>query len=104
MGLSFKINNPTGRYRSFSHIGIDIKLDKKKVGCVIWRGYDNHGMRVVLHVKDDTQKCGWKNITLAKTFDDQGHTDKKQGDAAKQWLKDNWAALAEKYPLYPLTD
>ena len=109
MGLTFKINQPTGRYRSFDHISIDIKLDKQEVGTIGWRTYlvavgdgihkaQTDGMRVSLRVKSDAFP-GWKNVTLKKTF--EGFSDKEQGNAAKQWVKDNWATITEKYQLSP---
>lgn len=105
MGLTFKTEYPTGRYRSFDHIYILIKLNKQEVGTIGWQTSmvpGKTGMRVSLRVKDATAACGWKNITLTKTF--EGWSDKEQGKAAKEWVKAYWDAIAQKYELSPLTD
>ena len=107
MSLSFKTNHPTGKYRSFSHISIDIKLNKQEVGQIVWHWgtwptVASDGMRVSLRVKDDKSSCGWKNITLAMIF--EGFTDKEQGTAAKKWVTENWEAITKKYAIHPLTE
>jgi len=108
MGLTFKTNNPTGRYRSFSHIYILIKLDKQEVGSINWVSYmgthdgKKDGMRVSIRVKDFESACGWKNVTLVKTF--EGWSDKEQGKAAKEWVKENWKIISEKHQICPLTE
>ena len=71
MALTFKIHEPKGKYRSFDHINVDIKVDNKKVGSVGWRDYmgaegKKNGMRVTLHVKDTNERSGWKNVTFSK--------------------------------------
>jgi hypothetical protein len=105
MGLTFKTNYPTGRYRSFDHIYITIKLDTQEVGTIGWQtsmDASKTGMRVSLRVKDSTSACGWKNVTLKKTF--EGFSDKAQGKQAKEWVKANWDAIVKKYQLSPLTE
>lgn len=107
MTPTFKTNRPTGRYRSFEHSYIDIKVDKKEVGHISWQSYlgtregKKDGMRVSIRVKSD-DACGWKNITLAQTF--EGWSDKEQEEAAKQWVRDNWNKIVEKYSISPLTE
>lgn len=106
MGLTFKINRPTGQYRSFDHITIDIKVDKEKVGYIGWKKYmdegKKNGMRVHLYVHAPSERCGWRNVTLSQAFD--GGTDTSEGNAAKEWVKANWDTIKEKYQLHPLTD
>lgn len=49
----------------------DIKHDKKVVGMIVgpnWQSPDNL-WRVRLVVLDEKEHCGWKWITLKKTFD-----------------------------------
>lgn len=107
MGLTFKINRPTGRYRSFSHHAwVDIKLNKEIVGYISWRCYNGKegkrdGMRVTIHVKDENESCGWKNVPLIKSFEG---TEAQEIAAAKEWLKKNWTVIAATYPIYPLTN
>ena len=104
MGLTFKTDYPTGRYRTFSHIHINIKLNKQAVGTISWQQSmaGHSGMRVTLHVKDSDSVCGWKNVTLMKTFD--GFSDRQQGKLAKEWVKSNWDKIANQYQIHFLTN
>ena len=105
MAITFKTNYPTGQYRSFDHIYIVIKLNKQEVGTIGWQRSmtaDKEGMRVSLRVAEPTSACGWKTITLKKTF--EGFGDKQQGKAAKEWVKTNWDAIAKLYQIHPLTE
>jgi hypothetical protein len=107
MGLTFKINQPMGKYRSFDHIYVDIKVDTKVVGYIGWKNYmgaegKKDGMRVTLIVKDANECCGWKNVTLAKAV--EGFGDREQYNQLKEWLIANWDGITKKYDLYQLTD
>jgi len=107
MGLTFKIKQPTGRYRSFSHATVDIKWNKEQVGYMMFHSKDGpprvHGMRVTIHVKDATQHCGWRNATLVKSFDDVGG-ERAQINAFKGWLKEQWENISKQYPIHHLTN
>ena len=48
------------------------------------------------------QYVGWKNITLAKTF--EGFGDEIQTKLAKVWVKEHWASISRKHEIVPLTD
>ena len=107
MGLTFKINHPTGRYRSFSHATVDIKWNKEQVGYMMFHSKDGpnrvHGMRVTIHVKDANACCGWRNAILAKSFDDVGG-ESSQIKAFKVWLKEQWPVISNQFQIHPLTN
>ena len=71
MGLTFKINRPTGQYRSFDHITIDIKVDKEKVGYIGWKKYmdegKKNGMRVHLYVHAPSERCSKSTVNIQFT-------------------------------------
>jgi len=62
-----------------------------------------HGMRVSLHVKDAKEHCGWRNLTLAKSFDDVGR-ESDQIKCFKEWLKTEWPVISSQYQIHPLTN
>lgn len=102
--LSFKIERPTGRFRSFYHASCDIKSDGKVVGSIAYRGARNVNgcYKVGLMVVDETQHSGWKWITLTKQFDAMG--DEANIKLAKEWVKIYWDHLNQKYNLHKLVD
>ena len=105
MGITFKTIHPTGAYRSFSHSCTIIKVDKQRVGEIVWSSAVKGGMKVMLQVKSADlvmNPGGWKNIILAKTF--EGFGDEIQTKLAKVWVKEHWASISKKYEIVPLTD
>ena len=98
MKLTFKIQQPTGRYRSFDHAYVDIKGDGKMVGQLI---QSKNGYAVLLCVNVPQIGCGWKNITLKVRFDGQEQAAIAE---AKDWLKAHWASISTRYPLHQLED
>jgi hypothetical protein len=98
MNLSFKIDEPTGKYRSFSHATCDIKADKKQVGSIVY-SETKCGYVVLLHVKiPTTGNCPFKNIVLAKSFS-EGPPSRQINDA-KLLVKANWEAIQQRYPIH----
>lgn len=94
--FTFKTNKATGRYASFFPDNHYIKLKKRKVGQID----DETPYRIRLMVKkvdineDGNPNCDWKWITLKK--------ESQSLDEAKQFLKDNYAAITHRYKLNPL--
>ena len=99
--MKFQRNGYARKYR----YGITIKMDKQAVGTIGWQtsmDASKTGMRVSLRVQDTESACGWKNITLKKTF--EGFSDREQGKAAKEWVKSNWSEIAKIHRIAPLTE
>ena len=93
--FTFKIDRATGRYASFFADNVDIKIKGKVVGSFsygIVRGRD----RILFHVKDETQKSGFRNIVLKKEVTTINET--------KQWLNDNFEAITTKFQLHQIED
>ncbi len=97
MNPCFKTDNPTGRYRSFFHAYVEIRNGRggKSVGSISYMG-SKRAYGIMLHVKD-SQECGWKNITLAKSFDKFNDTENIKD--AKEFVKANWKAIEAKYQI-----
>lgn len=85
--FTFKINRPTGRFRSFDRANMDIVWDKKQVGSVSEKVgyYEIHFM-----VKSDKHP-GWKWIVLKKRV--------ASFDEAKQLLRENFQTITKKFEL-----
>jgi len=67
--ISFKMQNATGRYRSFQLNYCDIKVNKHEVGTIA----EQRGSRelvIRLQVKDATVYCGWKWVSLRHRAED----------------------------------
>ena len=94
--FTFKTQKSTGRYSSFYPNHHYIKLKKKKVGSID----DTYPHRIRLRVKkkdineDGKPNCEWKWITLKR--------ESNLVADAKQFVKDNFAIIIEKYELYLL--
>lgn len=85
--FTFKINRPTGRYRSFDKSWMDIVLDKMEVG-VVSEMDDDYQIRFT--VRSDKHP-GWKWVTLKKRV--------TSFDEAKQFLRENFKSIVEKLEL-----
>lgn len=72
--------------------GCTIKCKTLQVGVVSGRTWHHSVHKVRLMVKDDTNGCGWKWVTLKYSGDSLNGT--------KEWVKANWAAIYTKYDLY----
>ena len=94
--FTFKTTKESGRYASFYPDHHHIKLKKKKVGNID----DGFSHKIRLQVKkkdineDGNPNCEWKWVTLKKESNSVAD--------AKQFLKDNFAEIIEKYELYPI--
>lgn len=95
--FTFKIHKPTGRYRSFYSIRVDIKLDGKRVGS-----FNDNDFRIRLQVikedimEDGNPNCVWKNILLKFKANSIKET--------KVFLNENIEYILKKYKLYKLED
>lgn len=91
--FTFKTEKSTGRYASFFPDHHYIKLKKKKVGSID----DKYPHKIRFRVKkkdineDGNPNCEWKWITLKR--------ESNSVSDAKQFLKDNFAEIIEKYEL-----
>ena len=98
MKFTFKTNKSTGKYRSFYPDSCDIKLEGKVVGSI----YHADKVRIQLMVvknditEDKNRNCIWKNIFLAKTFNDLNE--------AKNFLNEHIEQIMLKYKLHKLED
>lgn len=100
MKLSFKIENPTGQYRSFYHARCTVKADGEKVGLIIYSEKENV-FKLMLHVAIPTVgNCKFKNVTLKKQF--EGVSDKSKIEAGKEWVKANWEHIQSCWPLHKI--
>jgi len=94
--FTFKTEKSTGRYCSFYPDHHHIKLKKKQVGNI--GGEFPHKIRLQVKKKDINENgnpnCEWKWITLKR--------ESNSVEDAKQFLKDNFAEIIEKFELYPL--
>ena len=98
--FTFKTTRNEGRYKSFQHENVDIKLAKKKVGIITEASHfaknvkENESYSIHFMVTDDTTKCGWKWINLIKNFPNSAD--------AKEWLSKEavYKGIQEKYELY----
>ncbi len=97
MKLTFKNDYPTGPYASFGHTTAEIKWGGKVVGSIQYMA-DREGWGVLLHISDEVKKP-FRNITLKKRFEG---SEREQLKAAKEWLKENWNAITDKFPLVQL--
>ena len=67
--ISFKINKPTGNYKSFFNTNLDIKCNN----IIIGNSSDNDFKLRLIVIKKDiledgNKNCSWKWITLSKEF------------------------------------
>lgn len=86
--FTFKTEKPTGRYRSFYPYSHYIKLDKKEVGRI----YDEYPHKITLAVKDESEKCGFRWITLKK--------ESASIQEAKDFLNGMFDTINQKYSLH----
>ena len=94
--FTFKTEKATGMHASFYSDHHYIKLKKKKVGSID----DKFPHKIRLQVKkkdineDGNPNCEWKRIILKR--------ESNSVSDAKQFLKDNFAEIIEKYEIYLL--
>ncbi len=92
--MHFKTNRPTGKYRSFSATTVDIVEHGKKCGW-IQGGLRADATQVWLHVKDENEKCGWKNRCLINHHNSIAE--------AKQWVKTFWKDISVAHAIHYLS-
>ncbi len=94
--ITFKTDNPKGKYKSFDSYYHNIKLNGKNVGDIDDK--KPHQIRVMVlktdKITDDNPNCKWKWIKFAAKFESL------QG--AKDWFLKNAKDIMEKYTLNPL--
>ena len=93
--FTFKIHRATGRYASFFADHVDIKIKGKVVGMFSCGSVTSED-RILFHVKDETQKSGFRNVVLKKEVTTINET--------KQWLNENYEAITTKFQLHQLQD
>jgi hypothetical protein len=96
--FTFKTHKPTGKYKAFDNISIDIKYEKAVVGVI-----DSEiPYRVRLMVKktgtltDNNPNCSWLWIVLKNEFENI--------DTAKLWLNVNKDLIFGLYKLHKLEE
>jgi hypothetical protein len=88
--FTFKNNKPTGKYRSFEKMTIDVKL--KKVVGQISEDIITDQVKIALMVKNSEGNCPFKWIFFKKRFN--------SFDEAKSWLMTNYVRIVNTYELY----
>lgn len=95
--FTFK-NSPksTGLARVGEGSSCEIKLKKKQVGRIYGGSWNQDDFKVMFVIKDASEYCGWKWITFKARFD--------TFEAAKNFVKENYNAIVEKYDLHSFED
>jgi hypothetical protein len=94
--FTFKDHNPTGRFKSFDHVYVDIKL-KSKICGTIYETDDGYIVRLMVKKDPDpNDPAGFKWIQLKGK-----HRTKME---AKTWVKDRTTIIAEKFDLFLAED
>jgi pentose-5-phosphate-3-epimerase len=96
--FTFKTNKPTGRYKAFYNISIDIKYEKAIVGSI---DHDApYKIRLMVEktdtITDNNPNCSWKWITLKYEFESI--------DASKEWLQTNKDSILRSFTLHKLEE
>jgi hypothetical protein len=95
--FTFKVNRPTGKYKSFSNTYVEIKLD----GCVVGSFSEsaiNNSSVIAFHVikedilEDGNPNCIWKSRFIK-------NPNNKIKDTQK-FLNENFHIIIEKFNLY----
>lgn len=100
MKFTFKINRPTGKWKSFDYTTVDVKLDGKRVGTISENRIYSTQWKISFHIEkkdimeDGNPNCTWRNIFLANKF--------SSIEEAKNWLNENIDTLMKKYALHKL--
>ena len=96
--FTFKMQRPTGKWKSFSSAFCDILLNKNQVGAFYEdksTGTPVISIRLMIEkadiMSDGNKNCPWKWITLVKTC--------ASFDEAKLWVNENFELLIKKYTL-----
>lgn len=98
MNFTFKTIKPTGKYRSFEDDYHQIKLNKKVCGDIGYKKPYKIGLQVIKNdiFEDGNPNCIWKWITLDKKSESL--------QEAKEFLKNNFKLINDKYKIYTNDD
>ena len=99
MKLTFKNEAKyTGLLAVGNRPGAQIKVNGKQVGNICGASFSvaDFKHRVQIAVKDDAERIGWRWIMLKPKFTTR--------DAAKEWLRENFADIVAGYDLHSFED